>query len=169
MSDSLETIDQDVSTSLTAADIHDAVSIIEEKSSPVSRVEENLADFLSDAFAIAKADNDFLHEIQDEIRNRLSKLDDSKLLALHVNHMTNRNDIYSKLVAPTMQLATAQQQAELAATKERQAAQSSSFSQTNIKEINNQVPQNVLAGMKTLNDLLSMLSKQPTDSSDTSA
>jgi hypothetical protein len=144
-------------TELTEVDIHNAAGqVVPVEPSPVSQIESSLGGFLQGAFQIAQEDDAFHKQIQADVIRRLPTLTDAQVLALVVNNKTNFNDLISKLLAPTMQLATAKQQAEIAARREQQ---SPNISQTNIKEINQGVPQQVLVGLKNFSDLMQMLSQ----------
>jgi hypothetical protein len=127
------------------------------EASPIAKIETSLSDFLQHSFQIVNDNDSFQKAIQAEVLSRLSRLNDGQLLALLTNSQTNLNDLASKLIAPTMTLATAKQQAELAARRDSQA--NPTYSQTNIHELNASTPQSVLVGLKSLTDLLEILNK----------
>jgi len=132
--------------------------------SPVLKIETGLSNFLQNAFNIAEGEQQFHKRLQEEVINRLNgttkpsadSLKNSELIALLTSNRTNVNDLFSKLVAPTLQLATARQQNEMA---KQQKTENPTISQTNIQEINNMAPAEVLAGMKSLFDLAQILKR----------
>jgi C4-dicarboxylate-specific signal transduction histidine kinase len=127
------------------------------KLSPVLKIESGLSNFLQNAFNIAVKEQEFHNEIEKEIVSRLPQLKNSELIALATANRTNQNDLFSKLVAPTLQLATARQQNEMA--QNQKAENSTNISQTNIHEVNQLAPQEVLVGLKSLFDLTNILKK----------
>jgi hypothetical protein len=149
-------------TDIAPIDLDNPLEISEEvrKLSPVLKIETGLSNFLQNAFDIAIKEQDFHNQIEQEIVQRLPQLKNSELIALATSNRTNQNDLYSKLLAPTLQLATARQQNEMA--KQQKDVQSHTISQTNIQELNAMAPQEVLAGLKTLFDMSSILAKPET-------
>jgi hypothetical protein len=125
------------------------------KLSPVLKIESGLSNFLQNAFNIAVEEQEFHNQIEKEIVNRLPQLKNSELIALATSNRTNQNDLFSKLVAPTLQLATARQQNEMAQMQKTENP--TTISQTNIHEVNQMAPQEVLAGLKSLFDLTNIL------------
>jgi hypothetical protein len=147
---------------LTSTDVapidSNAVAISEEvkRLSPVLKIETGLSNFLQNAFNIAVEEQEFHNKIEQEIVTRLPQLKNSELIALATSNRTNQNDLFSKLVAPTLQLATARQQNEMAKTQKESSPQ---ISQTNIHEVNAMAPQDVLVGLKSLFDLANVLKR----------
>ena len=127
------------------------------KLSPVLKIETGLSNFLQNAFNIAVQEQEFHNKIEKEIVSRLPQLKNSELIALATANRTNQNDLFSKLVAPTLQLATARQQNEM--TQLQKQENSTTISQTNIHEVNQMAPQEVLVGLKSLFDLANVLKK----------
>jgi hypothetical protein len=125
--------------------------------SPVLKIETGLSNFLENAFNIAIKEQEFHDQIEAEIVTRLPNLKNNELVALATSNRTNQNDLFSKLVAPTLQLATARQQNEM--SQNQKASEPTHISQTNIKEVNNMAPQEVLVGLKSLFDLANVLKK----------
>jgi hypothetical protein len=139
--------------------IDNAIQISEstKQLSPVLKIESGLSNFLQNAFTIAVKEQEFHEKIELEIVNRLPQLKNSELIALATSNRTNQNDLFSKLVAPTLQLATARQQNEMA--KMQKAEIPTTISQTNIQEVNQMAPQEILVGLKGLFDLANVLKK----------
>jgi hypothetical protein len=73
----------------------------------------------------------------------------SEKIALITSETTNRNDMASKVIAPTMGLMTALQQNELAERKERLKNETPA-QPSNIRQISNVAPADVLAGLQAL-------------------
>jgi hypothetical protein len=121
---------------------------------PVLKIESGLSNFLQNAFDIAIKEQEFQRQIEAEIVSRLPTLKNQEIIALATSNRTNQNDLFSKLVAPTLQLATARQQNEMAQT---QKVTETTISQTNIKEMNTLAPQDVLQGFKSLFDMVTVL------------
>jgi hypothetical protein len=136
-----------------------AIEISEEvkKLSPVLKIETGLSNFLQNAFDIAIEEQEFHKKVEAEIVNRLPQLKNTELVALATSNRTNQNDLFSKLVAPTLQLATARQQNEMA--KMQKIDSPTNISQTNIQEVNQMAPQEVLVGLKSLFDIANVLKR----------
>jgi hypothetical protein len=130
--------------------------------SPVLKIETGLSNFLQNAFNIAVEEQEFHKKLEAEIVSRLGTLKNSELIALATSNRTNQNDLFSKIIAPTLQLATARQQNEMAKNQKQEGP---SISQTNIQELNTMAPQEVLVGLKSLFDIATILKRpeQPVD------
>lgn len=134
------------------------ISMEVQKISPVLKIETGLSRFLENAFDIAIKEQDFHDKLEAEIVTRLPQFKNSELVALATSNRTNQNDLFSKLVAPTLQLATARQQNEMA--KAQKAMESPQITQNNIQELNTMAPQEVLTGLKSLFDLADIMQKK---------
>ena len=121
-----------------------------EEKTPVKLIEESLAAFLTNTFDMAREEDGYQKQIKAEILKRLPDLKSSELVALITSATTNKNDLFSKLISPTMQLLSTAQQAEMAKQKEAPLQ----LSQNNIKELNATVSSDVLLGMKSLVDMV---------------
>jgi hypothetical protein len=118
---------------------------------PVSLIEHSLSKFLNDTFVMVREEDDYQKSIKAEVIKRLPDLKPSELIALATSATTNKNDAISKVIAPTMQLLTAAQQNEMAS--KQKDIQAHSINQTNIREINNTAPSDVLNGLQALFNL----------------
>jgi len=127
---------------------------LSEQLTPVKLIESTLASFLNNTFQMAIDEDDYQKDIKNEIRRRLPDFKNTEIIALSTSAATNKNDLISKLVAPTMQLLTAAQQNELA-QKQREATPQ--FTQNNIKEINANSSAATLAGLTAFMNLLEKL------------
>jgi len=130
------------------------IHAIAEKSTPVKLIESTLASFLNNTFQMAIDEDDYQKDLKNEVRKRLPDFKNTELIALTTSAATNKNDLISKLVAPTMQLLTAAQQNELA---QKQRELSPQYMQTNIREVNTTASTDVLVGLNTLMNLLHKL------------
>jgi hypothetical protein len=140
----------------TPAAIHDVV----EQMTPVRQIENTLSSFLTKSFELAIDEDTYIKKLQAEILTRLPDLKPSELIALLTSATTNKNDMFSKLISPTAQILTAAQQNELANKQKEQLQQ---ISQTNIREINNVAPSDVLAGLQSLFNLAQAVKKDDQD------
>ena len=86
-----------------------------EISSPIKSVENSLSQFVKDSFDVTRKDFEFNEAIQAEIMARLPEMKNTELIALLTNNKVNDNDRVSKILAPTFQLMTAKQNAEIQA------------------------------------------------------
>jgi hypothetical protein len=136
-----------------------AVHEIVEAISPVNQIETGLAKFLGHTFDMVMEEDLYFKEIKREIVSRLPSMKDSEVIALATNEGTLFNDRQSKILAPTMQLLTAAQQAEMAKANKETQQQAQSISQTNIREINQVAPQEVLTGLAALMNLANAANK----------
>jgi hypothetical protein len=143
----------------------DELAVIEEQQikdvieqlTPVKQIESSLAKFLQDTFIMAKEEDDYQKNIKLEIIKRLPIMKPSELIALMTSASTNKNDLISKIMAPIAQLLTAAQQNELLM---KQKMDSPQYQQTNIREINNLAPQEVLVGLQSLFNFAQTMQKK---------
>jgi hypothetical protein len=154
------------STEVAVIDPQDITPIeTEDPKSPVSLIENGLSGFLNHSFQMVKEEDDYQRLIQEEIVRRLPSMKNSELIALSVSQSSNMADLASKIISPTMQLLTAKQQAELAKQQKEQLVQAGVVSQTNIRQVNQMAPQEVLTGMRSFMDLIKQISTQPAEKS----
>jgi hypothetical protein len=144
--------DEQEETALVAADIHDVAVAV---STPINQIESSLSSYLQDTFKIALEYDAFQKALQAETLTRLPHLSDTQVVALLTSSQTNFNDYISKTVAPTTQLLTAAQQAELAARREQQV---NNVAQVNTQVLSQNASTDVLVGMKSLMDIMASLS-----------
>src|SRR5574344_110682 len=115
--------------------------------SPISSVENSLSQFVQDSFDVTRKDFEFNQSIQDEILSRLPEFKNAELIALLTNNKVNDNDRINKILAPTFQLMTAKQQAEIAALSAQKNDKIDDLKSANMREINEDTDQKVLQGM----------------------
>lgn len=134
---------------------------------PIQEVENSLSKFTQDAFNYIREECKFQSEIEAEIRRRLTLEEKeggftaNQMIALLTNNTVNLNDRISKVLAPTFQLMTAKQQAEIAKSNELKNASvtiNNGISNDEMRKLNAQSSQEILQGLTNLNNLLNALS-----------
>lgn len=133
--------------------------------SPVSSVETALSEFVKDSFDVTRKDYEFNNKIQEEIAKRLDEFSNSELILLLTNNKVNDSDRLSKMLAPSFQMLTAKQQAEItAASQEKQAAiqatgtvAASASQSSSVKDMSDSASTELLKGMSQLSNLLSAI------------
>jgi hypothetical protein len=128
-----------------------------EKMTPVKQIENSLASFLQDTFIMVREEDDYQKAIKAQVIANLPSMKNTELIALITSATTNKNDALSKTIAPIAQLLASAQQAEMAA---KQKIESPAFQQTNIREVNNMAPGDVLVGLQSLFNLARVAQKQ---------
>ena len=152
----------------TIVKIDNMLEVPQEKpdNSPVSSVETALSEFVKDSFDVTRKDYEFNNKIQEEIAKRLDEFSNSELILLLTNNKVNDSDRLSKMLAPSFQMLTAKQQAEItAASQEKQAAiqatgtvaAASNGANTTLKSMNENASAELLTGMSQLNNLLNAI------------
>lgn len=150
---------------VTEQQIHTIASpVVEdiEKVTPVTIMENSLSTFMTDVFNQVREEEDYQKKIKEQIVQNLPTMKNSELIALMTSASTNKNDLISKVIAPTMGLMTAAQQNELAerkeAAKEKQVIGTAAGDITQVSTI---VPGEVLVGLKGLFDIATTFAKNP--------
>ena len=137
----------------------------QQDNSPVSSVETALSEFVKDSFDVTRKDYEFNNKIQEEIAKRLDEFSNSELILLLTNNKVNDSDRLSKMLAPSFQMLTAKQQAEItAASQEKQAAiqatgtvAASASQSSSVKDMSDNASTELLKGMSQLSNLLSAI------------
>lgn len=128
---------------------------------PVEAVEKKLSDFITDAFKATNRDFEFNERLKGELLRRMPNMTDNQFIALFSNNAVNINDRVSKLIAPTISMMQAKQQAEIAAAKQQAQNQiivaPNAQSGTGINALDPSVPSDALAGMDQFTKLLSAI------------
>lgn len=128
---------------------------------PVEAVEKKLSDFITDAFKATNRDFAFNEQLKDELLRRMPNMTDNQFIALYSNNAVNINDRVSKLIAPTISMMQAKQQAEIAAAKAQAQNQiivaPNAQGGSTINALDPTVPSDALAGMDQFTKLLSAL------------
>lgn len=130
--------------------------------SPITSVEESLAQFVRDTFEVTKKDFEFNQSLQEELCRRLPEMSNSELITLHSNSNVNNNDKVSKIINPTFGMITTKQQAEITAAKqqEREANVVVNTGMQTMAALNNDASKDVLQGMYALTNILQSIVKE---------
>lgn len=133
--------------------------------SPITSVEESLAQFVRDTFEVTKKDFEFNQSLQEELCRRLPEMSNSELITLHSNSNVNNNDKVSKIINPTFGMITTKQQAEITAAKqqEREANVVVNTGMQTMAALNNTASKEVLQGMAALTNMLQSIVKENKD------
>lgn len=138
------------------------VSAVAEKVTPVSMMTNALSTFMADIFEEVRQEDLYIQELRKDILNDLPNMKPSEKIALITSETTNRNDMASKVIAPTMQLMTALQQNELAERKEKMKEQEvRQVSVSNIGQVSAIAPSEVLTGLQALFSLQNVAAPSP--------
>jgi hypothetical protein len=137
-----------------------------EPENPMNTVEKSLSKFVEDAFDMTRSEFDFQQQIQAHVLTRLDKFSENQLIALLSNTGVNSADKISKTMNPWVQLATARQQAQIAAeSAERSAAIQAgqnpvSMGAGSIKAANESATKEVLQGISSLSQILEIATQK---------
>ena len=127
---------------------------------PMESVEKSLSKFVDDAFDMTRSEFEFQKKIQEHALTRLDKFTENQIIALLSNTGVNSADKISKTMNPWVQLATARQQAQIAAeSAERTAAiqtgqSPASLGGTAMRDLNESASKEVLQGVASLSQIL---------------
>lgn len=139
------------------------VTEVAEKVTAVSMMENGLATFMMDIFDQVRKEDALQSAIDAELIAQLPNMKPNELIALKTSTGANKNDLVSKVVSPTMQLMAAAQQNELnerrEAAKEREATKV--ISQSNIRQVTDMAPSEVLVGLQALFNYGMAVQKNP--------
>ena len=126
-------------------------------STPVTLMTNALSTFMADVFEEVRQENMYINKLREDILNDLPNMKASEKIALITNETTNRNDMTSKVISPTMQLMTTLQQNELQERKERAEREAKASERVigpnNIVQVSDVAPAEVLAGLQALFNL----------------
>jgi hypothetical protein len=129
---------------------------------PVQQVEKSLSRFIDDAFTVTREDFELGKVLNKVLGEKIlnKEFNENQLIALFNGFQVNMNDKISKLVAPTLQLMTTRQQAEISAQAQVQAAEKQGSNITSLTSINQSAPKEVLLGVKQLTDVLTLITQK---------
>jgi hypothetical protein len=130
---------------------------------PVQQVEKSLSKFIEDAFAVTREDFELGKVLNKALTDKIESgsFSENQLIALFNGYQININDKISKMVAPTLQLMTSRQQAEISAQAQVSAAEKQGGGNiTSLTSINQAAPNEVLVGVKQLTDLLTAITQK---------
>ena len=137
------------------------ISTIAEKVTPVSMMENALSTFMADIFEEVRQEDMYIQTLRKDIIADLPNMKPSEKIALITSETTNRNDMASKVIAPTMQLLTAAQQNELAERKERLKEQENKvIHASSIQQVSSLAPADVLVGLQALFNMSNIATPQ---------
>ncbi len=161
----MDGIQEQIDTLVKIDNMMEVGSEKQQDNSPVSSVETALSEFVKDSFDVTRKDYEFNNKIQEEIAKRLDEFSNSELILLLTNNKVNDSDRLSKMLAPSFQMLTAKQQAEItAASQEKQAAiqatgtvAASASQSSSVKDMSDNASTELLKGMSQLSNLLSAI------------
>ena len=161
----MDGIQEQIDTLVKIDNMMEVVPEKQQENSPVSSVETALSEFVKDSFDVTRKDYEFNNKIQEEIAKRLDEFSNSELILLLTNNKVNDSDRLSKMLAPSFQMLTAKQQAEItAASQEKQAAiqatgtvAASASQSSSVKDMSDNASTELLKGMSQLSNLLSAI------------
>jgi hypothetical protein len=130
--------------------------IIHELSSrPTKQIEGSLSKFLEDVFEMTRAEDAYQMAIKQQILEKLPEMKPNELISLVTSASTNKNDLISKILSPTMQLLSAAQQNEMASRRDALLATQNQQNQpSDIRAINQAASTEALVGLQALFNLM---------------
>lgn len=127
------------------------ITDITEKVTPVSMMTNALSTFMADIFEEVRQEDMYINTLRQDIIADLPNMKPSEKIALITSETTNRNDMASKVIAPTMQLLTTMQQNEIAERKERMKEEEKKvINISNVSQVADAAPSEVLKGLQQL-------------------
>lgn len=138
----------------------------------IEDLSRSLANFTKDSFALIKQDFSFREELKDEFRKRIQLdpkdggITSRDFLGFFNSESVNMNDRLSKVLGPTFQLMTSEQQAVYAAKQAELKAAGTNIqintgaaNQAQMRSINEsaEVDQKTLQGLTQLNNMIQMM------------
>jgi hypothetical protein len=165
----MEQIKEDTSLMTTEEQIH----ALSQEVTPVTVMENSLSAFMGDVFDQVRKEEDYQQKIKSQIIKNLPTMKNQELIALMTSASTNKNDLISKVISPTMGLMTAAQQNEMAERKEMiKNKEEKIIGHGNMSQMNAMAPSEVLAGLQALFNMANAVQVNPvsvsvSDSQDT--
>ena len=127
------------------------IAEVAEKVTPVSMMTNALSTFMADIFEEVRQEDMYINTLRQDIIADLPNMKPSEKIALITSETTNRNDMASKVIAPTMQLLTTMQQNEIAERKERMKEEEKKvINISNVSQVAEAAPSDVLKGLQQL-------------------
>lgn len=137
------------------------ISEVVEKVTPVSMMTNALSTFMADIFEEVRQEDMYINTLRQDIIADLPKMKPSEKIALITSETTNRNDMASKVISPTMQLLTTMQQNEIAERKERMKEQEQQVLKvSNVSQVSEIAPGEVLAGLQALFNMQTIITPE---------
>lgn len=120
---------------------------------PTKQIEGSLSKFLEDVFDMTRAEDEYQNAIKRQIIERLPEMKPNELISLATAASTNKNDLISKIISPTMQLLSAAQQNEMAMRRDSLMQQNQNNAPSDIRTVNSEATTDVLVGLQALFNL----------------
>src|SRR5574344_1763611 len=165
----MEQIKEDTSLMTTEEQIH----ALSQEVTPVTVMENSLSAFMGDVFDQVRKEEDYQQKIKSQIIKNLPTMKNQELIALMTSASTNKNDLISKVISPTMGLMTAAQKNEMAERKEMiKNKEETIIGHGNLSQMTAMAPSEVLAGLQALFNMANAVQVNPvsvsvSDSQDT--
>lgn len=148
----------------------DEIATIAEKSTRSSVLNDTLTTFVADICDQVRREDEYIDKLKEVALKeaQAGNLKPSELIALLTSATTNKNDLVSKTLGPTMGLLTAAQQNEMNERKEALKEKEKEVqNSSNIRNISNMAPSDVLIGLQALFTQTSILSKNKVENDST--
>lgn len=129
------------------------ITEIAEKSAPSKLLNNTLTEFVADVCDQVRKEDEYIDKLKAVALQEAEagNLKPSELIALLTSATTNKNDLVSKTLSPTMSLLTAAQQNEMNERKEAQKEKEKEALSTNsIRSVSEMAPSDVLVGLQAL-------------------
>lgn len=129
------------------------IAEITEKNTPSKLLNSTLTEFVADVCDQVRKEDKYIDKLKAVALREAEagNLKPSELIALLTSATTNKNDLVSKTLSPTMSLLTAAQQNEMNERKEAQKEKEKEALSTNdIRSISEMAPSDVLVGLQAL-------------------
>ena len=163
MNDEKEDLETNIEKASQAPAIVDEVQISElaDKVTPVTLMTNGLSAFMNDVFEMSRQEDLYIQQLRQNILADWNTFKPETKAMIVTSETTNRNDLASKVIAPSMQMLTALQQNELAERKERmQQKENAVIHASSIQQVSAAAPAEVLAGLQALFNMSNVMTPQ---------
>lgn len=128
------------------------ITAIADKASPSDMLNNTLTEFVADVCDQVRKEDEYIDKLKEVALQEAQSgnLKPSELIALLTSATTNKNDLVSKTLGPTMGLLTAAQQNEMNERKEAMREKEKETQPTNIRAVSSMAPSDVLIGLQAL-------------------
>ena len=141
------------------APVTDEQVIHELSKRPTKQIEGSLSKFLEDVFEMTRAEDAYQNAIKQQILEKLPEMKPNELISLVTSASTNKNDLISKIISPTMQLLSAAQQNEMASRRDALIASSQNNQPSDIRSLNQAATTDTLVGLQALFNLMNTVER----------
>lgn len=141
------------------------ITELAEKNSPSKLLNSTLTEFVADVCDQVRKEDEYIDKLKEVALQEAQSgnLKPSELIALLTSATTNKNDLVSKTLGPTMGLLTAAQQNEISERKEAQKEKEKEVQNANdIRSVSNMAPSDVLIGLQALFTQVTAVAKNQT-------